>query len=99
MIAIYVGYKAATGQVTHVQAQYKGIAPKVADWPRSKTESVVRFSVADDTRLSVSLLKQGEILGASPPRTLFIGGSSILIEDTKNAVIDEQCIEKVPYAP
>jgi len=84
MIAIYVKYSLETGAVRAVQAQYKGIAPKVADWPRSKDESVVRFSLPNDAVFSVSSIG-GKVEGTAPHRTLKMG-VTVLREDNHNSM-------------
>jgi len=102
MKAIYVTYATedyttdtqdySVGQVVNVQVKTLGLAPKVADWPRTSWQSVVRYSkeVEDLTRYKwLYLLSTGVINGN---RDLMIGDRTALQEDTENSV---RCVHKI----
>jgi hypothetical protein len=83
MIAVYVTYDIETGEVISLQKQYKGVAPKVADWPRDEGESAVRYT-GDLIHTNMSDLR---VVNEDGSRNLYLGGSKVKDEDKENSTV------------
>lgn len=80
------------GQIVNFEVKVKGIAPKVADWPRLPWQSVVRYSITDNLRYQwLSILPEGII---NEDRNLVIGDRVVLEEDKENSLIYVEKIEE-----
>ena len=103
MKAIYITYaiedhptptqQYTTGQVVNAQIQTRGLAPKVADWPRLSWQSVVRYSRTEAEGLccgKMSLLTSGQI--DLNTHALLIGSQVMLEEDVENST---RCVDKI----
>jgi len=92
MKAVYITYRIGSGEILSVQTQYKGIAWKVADFPRRSGESVVRYSFSEEEHLDTGRLLGGVING---DRNLVIDGQVVVEEDRENSVVEAERVDKL----
>ena len=89
MKAVYITYDIETGEVEAIQTQHKGVAPKVADWPRKDSQSVMRVSQI----LPTGIPDNYTVVDGENCRELWLGDSKVADEDLENSVIWCQHIE------
>lgn len=102
MIAVYVTYviqKTTIGNRVYnigdiITSEYKihGIAPKVADRTRETWQSAVRYSMENNSKISIGLINGCRV---DKNRNLVLGDKVILEEDKVNSAILQMRIESV----
>lgn len=78
------------GDIVSVEIKISGLVCKVADRHREPWQSVVRYTLPDNSNLGAGLLGGGKIID----RNLVIGNEIILKEDKERSIILTFNIEK-----
>ena len=99
MIAIYITYAItehvtltkvySVGQIIQIEAKYKGIAPKVADWSRKSWQSVLRITINNDVNLQ-------SLFDCTILDNKVMSGTSVIF--TEDSVLSEVFCEKIEDA-